>query len=600
LGLALRDSDCSTPLLFVLSPGVDPLTQLKRFAQQSMRIDDFHDLALGQGQAEAAKQLIMEGSQKGWWVYLGNCHLMLSWMDEFEGIIEEISLTKIHESFRLWLSSDPNPKFPISVLQKSVKMTTESPSGLRANMSALVSSLIGEVFDKKPDQYKTLIFSLCFLHSVIIERRKFLTLGWNIPYPFNRSDFDICTRVIEKLIEKPSKAISWEALRFLVSDIHYGGRVTDEWDQRLMQVYAEQYFCPELLTTQNYQLSVNTAYFVPDPTTAADYLQFVNRMPANDPPDAFGQHPNADLSSLIQESGALLSTILSLHPATGSGTGASREEVVLQIAKDMVLNLPLPITLPHFGGASLNDPLQVVLHQEIARYNKLVALVRNSIDQLILGIQGLVVMSRELDIVFQCLFDGTVPAMWKYAYPSLMPLNVWTKDLSKRVAFFRKWLEKGEPHCFWLGRFTYPTSFLTAILQRSARAKKISIDQLEFAFTVTQTKVPRELQQQGKLVTEGALIRGLYLEGAKWSKKNGVLTNPKPLELSHEMPIIHFLPVEKSKTKKTGVYVAPTYIYPVRGGTAEQPSLVLPVELPTEEPPDHWVKRGTALLLCKP
>jgi dynein heavy chain len=181
-----------------------------------------------------------------------------------------------------------------------------------------------------------------------------------------------------------------------------------------------------------------------------------------------------------------------------------------------------------------------------------------------------------------------------------MPLNLWTKDLSKRVNFFRKWLEKGEPSCFWLGRFTYPTSFLTAVLQRSARLKRISIDQLEWQFMVMQTTVPRELQQQGKLPSEGALIRGLFLEGAKWSKKNGILTNPKPLELYVEMPIIHFLPVEKSKQKKTGVYTAPAYFYPVSGGSAEYPSLVLPVDLPTEEPPEHWVKRGAALILCRP
>ena len=114
------------------------------------------------------------------------------------------------------------------------------------------------------------------------------------------------------------------------------------------------------------------------------------------------------------------------------------------------------------------------------------------------------------------------------------------------------------------------------------------------------TNVPRELQQQGKIPTEGVLIGGLYLECAKWSKKKGILCNPNPLELNCEMPIIHFLPVEKSKTKKTGLYTAPAYIYPVRGGTIEHPSLVVPVDLPTEEPPEHWVKRGTALILCKP
>lgn len=598
LGAALHDSDAYTPLLFVLSPGVDPLLSLKRLATQMKIPDDsFHDLALGQGQAQAAKQLIMDGSQQGWWVYLSNCHLMISWMDEFEGIIEEISLTKIHPKFRLWLSSDPHPKFPISVLQKSVKMTTESPSGLRANMIALYSSLSADTFDKIPAQNKALTYALCFLHSVIIERRKFLTLGWNIPYAFNRSDFDICQKVIGKLIETSPKAIPWEAMRFLISEIHYGGRVTDSWDQRLLDCYVHQYFCPALVSTQNFMLSTHNAYYVPDTGTLQDYIQFVQKMPSADPPEAFGQHPNADISSLIQESGNLLSTVLSLQPATTTGSGLSREEAVLNSAKEMLFQVPVPIVVSRQQQVNIVDALQIVLLQEIARYNKLLEVVRSSLEQLILGIQGLVVMSAELDNVFTCLFENRVPALWGFAYPSLKSLSNWVRDLIKRVKFFKKWLEKGEPSAFYLGRFTYPTSFLTAVLQRSARLHKISIDQLDWEFKVMHTKNIRELQQQAMIPKEGVLIRGLMLEGARWSKKTNTLVNPKPLQLACEMPIIHFLPIEKSKKVKQGFYTAPAYLYPVRGGTSEFPSLVLPIELPTEEKPEHWIKRGTAILL---
>ena len=44
-------------------------------------------------------------------------------------------------------------------------------------------------------KYKKLLFSLCFFHSLLIERRKFLMLGWNIIYGFNDSDFEVCAAI---------------------------------------------------------------------------------------------------------------------------------------------------------------------------------------------------------------------------------------------------------------------------------------------------------------------------------------------------------------------------------------------------------------------
>ena len=45
-------------------------------------------------------------------------------------------------------------------------------------------------------KYKKLLFSLCFFHSLLIERRKFLMLGWNIVYGFNDSDFEVNIQTI--------------------------------------------------------------------------------------------------------------------------------------------------------------------------------------------------------------------------------------------------------------------------------------------------------------------------------------------------------------------------------------------------------------------
>lgn len=65
---------------------------------------------------------------QGNWVFLANCHLSLSWMPELDKLIEDMQREDtIHPEFRLWLSSAPHPDFPISILQTSIKMTTEPP-----------------------------------------------------------------------------------------------------------------------------------------------------------------------------------------------------------------------------------------------------------------------------------------------------------------------------------------------------------------------------------------------------------------------------------------------------------------------------------------
>ena len=125
---------------------------------------------------------------------MANCHLSLSWMPAMDKLIEQIQDGDPHPDFRLWLSSSPNKEFPIAVLQSGIKMTTEPPKGLKANMKRLYQTITESQFNRCQQQskYKKLLFSLCFFHSVLLERKKFLMLGWNIVYGFNDSDFEVC------------------------------------------------------------------------------------------------------------------------------------------------------------------------------------------------------------------------------------------------------------------------------------------------------------------------------------------------------------------------------------------------------------------------
>jgi dynein heavy chain len=78
------------PLLFVLSPGVDPLTHLYKFAMENNMNEKVSSISLGQGQGEIAINLINQGVKNGDWVILQNCHLATSFLSDLEKVCNQV------------------------------------------------------------------------------------------------------------------------------------------------------------------------------------------------------------------------------------------------------------------------------------------------------------------------------------------------------------------------------------------------------------------------------------------------------------------------------------------------------------------------------
>lgn len=109
----------------------------------------------------------------------------------------------------------------------------------------------------------------------------------------------------------------WDAIRYLISEVTYGGRVTDEWDRRLLNVYATEYFNQQVITEEKHRLGNpnSNEYIIPDEqlqkeraheTEAKHYSRKIDEWPSTEKPDIFGQHINAEISSQIADTNILI------------------------------------------------------------------------------------------------------------------------------------------------------------------------------------------------------------------------------------------------------------------------------------------------------
>ncbi|KAJ3049383.1 Dynein heavy chain 7, axonemal [Rhizophlyctis rosea] len=612
LAASYGDSNNCAPLIFILSPGSDPTAGLLRFAEQKgFAGSKCSTISLGQGQGPIAAGMIRQAVKSGTWVVLQNCHLAVSWLPSLEKTCEELTPETTHPEFRLWLTSYPSDRFPVTLLQNGIKMTNEPPAGLRANiLRSYTSEPIGDesffkgVKKAASDKWEKMLFGLCFFHAVVQERRNFGPLGWNIPYEFNESDLRISVRQLQKFLNEYEE-VPWKALVYLAGECNYGGRVTDDRDRRTLMSVLSLFYTPEILDDA-YKLSPSGTYYAPPKGSYESYLNHIKSFPLTAHPEVFGMHENADITKDLAETNLLIASALSTQARSGGGGGGvggnSAEEITGDIATSMLGSLP-----PDFDVVATqkkypvkyDESMNTVLVQELVRFNRLLKIVRDSLVNVIKALKGTVVMSKELEEVASSLTLGKIPEMWAgKSYPSLKPLGGYHSDFIARLNFFQEWIDTGIPTIFWISGFYFTQSFLTGTLQNYARKYSIPIDLLTMSFQVmpeTPTNPPED----------GVYVRGLFLEGARWDRDAGVLGEQYLKQLTDAMPVVKVSPCnqddpELAKAKERG-YECPVYKTSMRRGTlsttGHSTNYVMNIYLPTDQPARHWVNRGVASVL---
>lgn len=610
-----KDSTVLTPLVFVLSKGSDPTKAFNDFASKMKMDKKARMLSLGQGQGPKAAKLIEEAAQKGAWVFLQNCHLYISWLQELERIIENLTVDTVHKDFRLWLTSMPCPEFPVAVLQSSVKMTNEPPKGLRANLRNAYFKLNNNLLNvtRSPGDYKKLLFGLCCFHAVVQERRQFGPLGWNIPYEFNDTDLDISKGQLELFLDQYDE-IPWKVLNFLTSYINYGGRVTDYIDLRTIDVIMKSFYNPGLMES-GYKFDKEGVFYSIEYDEAdphASYMSYIDSLPMHASPSVFGMHENAKIASANNEAFSMFEICLSLQASSaGGGAGDSaRETLIESVCKEINTKISdkgqfdveaISMRYPVVYEESMNT----VLVQECIRYNKLIEVMEVTLPDLLKALKGLVVMSQELEAIASSVAVNQVPNSWaSKAFPSMKPLAAWVDDLMARLQFINDWIEYGVPSVFWISGFYFPQAFLTGSLQNYARKHCLPIDTVSFGFSVMELNY-EEITEKPK---DGVYIRGLYMEGARWDPQTKSINDSLPKQLYTEIPVMHLNPEQNRVDPTEGVYRCPVYKILSRRGTlsttGHSTNFIMWIELPSNRTnivnnegkadQEEWIRAGVA------
>lgn len=168
-----KQSNERNPILFILSPGADPMHDVQELANQlGFDGNKFKSISLGQNMDKEAEDLIVNFAQRGYWAMLQNCDLLPHWLPQLEKILENLHKTiKINPNFRLWLTSKPTEEFPLGILQKALKIVIEPPEGIRLNMRQLFSKISDEeIISCKHHAYKPLVYVVVYLHAVLLDR----------------------------------------------------------------------------------------------------------------------------------------------------------------------------------------------------------------------------------------------------------------------------------------------------------------------------------------------------------------------------------------------------------------------------------------------
>ncbi|XP_078258653.1 cytoplasmic dynein 2 heavy chain 1 isoform X2 [Rhinoraja longicauda] len=595
----LNETLATEPVLIIISPGADPSQELQELASETIGRENFHEVAMGQGQADIAIQTLKECARNGEWLCLKNLHLVILWLPILE---KDLNRLEPHTNFRLWLTAESHPKFTPILLQSSLKITYEAPPGLKKNLMRTYESWTSEQIARKGVLERAQsLFSLAWFHAVCQERRNYIPQGWTKFYEFSLSDLRAGFEIIDRLFED-TKDVQWEFVRGLLKNAIYGGRIDNIFDLRVLNSYLEQFFNPKAIAGSQSR-SKNVASFpssitVPKSCSIMDYRAIITHLPEDDKPAYFGLPANIERSSQRIFSNQVISQLRILSRSMTAGYKFDREIWSNELSP--ILNLWKKLNqgsqLIHQKISPPNEmqgsPIQSFIALEQFNAICLVQSVHQSLAAMSKVIRGTSLLTSSVQKLATALMNQECPLSWQNKWEGPEDPLQYLRGLVARALAIQQWVEKAENQLLLsdtldLSELFHPDTFLNALRQETARVMGFSIDSLKFVAT-WKGKI-----QEAKLQVR---IGGLYLEGCSFDGN-------RLSENQHDSPSVSAVPpcyMAWIAQDAIGPYSPEECISLPVYTSAERDQVVINVDVPCGVSQDQWIQCGAALFLKNP
>nr|QVD39637.1 Dynein heavy chain, cytoplasmic [Schistocerca gregaria] len=560
----------NVPALLCSVPGFDASGRVDDLAAELSK--PIASIAIGSAEGfSQAERAINMAVKTGRWVLLKNVHLAPQWLVQLE---KKLHSLQPHASFRLFLTMEINPKVPVNLLRAGRIFVFEPPPGIRANLLRTFSTVPASRMMKAPNERARLYFLLAWFHAIVQERLRYVPLGWAKYYEFNESDLRVACDTLDTWIEAtamgrtnlPPEKVPWDALVTLLSQCIYGGKIDNDYDQRLLSSFLAKLFTARSFEA-DFALVANVDgvaggpggqrhITMPDGTRRDHFLHWIESLADRQTPSWLGLPNNAEKVLLTTRGTDLVSKLLKMqqledddelaystdesldNAARDQGAGDGRPTWMRTLhnsASTWLQLLPRSLQTLRRTVENIKDPLYRYFEREVNSGAKLLQDVIHDLEDVVLICQGEKKQTNYHRAMLSDLVKGIIPPSWRrYTVPRGCTVMQWITDFAQRIKQLQQvsaLVSQGgaqglKSFHVWLGGLLNPEAYITATRQCIAQANSWSLEELMLDVTITDGDASKSSSDDCSFG-----VIGLKLQGANCRNNQLHLTSTIMMDL---------------------------------------------------------------------